>query len=309
MKISVVIPVYGCPEALPNLYERLVKTLERITKSFEIILVNDGCPKNSWKQIEKICKQDNRIKGIKLSRNFGQHHATNCGIEYSKGDYVVLMDCDLQDKPEAIIDLYESINEGYDVVFSRRKDRKDSKLTLWLSRNFYNIYNYFTDSRYDFEVGNLSITNRKVVEEYKKISDKNKVFINYLSWMGFKTKTIDIDGGERFEGKSSYTFGKKINLAIEEITSQSNKPLKLLIKVGLCVALLGFVFLIVQIIRYFIYKNISEGWTSIIAVILLMGGIIVISLGGVGIYIGNIFNQIKGVPEYMVDEILNENKK
>lgn len=309
MKLSVVIPVYGCPEALPSLHERLVKTLSKITKSYEIILVNDCCPKGSWKQIEVICKKDKKVVGINLSRNFGQHHATNCGIEYSTGDYVILMDCDLQDKPEAIIDLYNTAKEGYDVVFSRRKDRKDSALTLWLSRNFYNIYNYFTDSKYDSEVGNLSITSRKVVEEYKKINDKNKVFINYLSWMGFNTKTIDIDGDERYEGKSSYTFSKKVDLAIEEITSQSNKPLKLLIKIGLVVALLGFVFLIIQIIRYFVYKNINEGWTSIISFILLIGGIIIISLGGVGIYVGNVFSQTKGVPEYIVDEIINKNEK
>ena len=305
IKISVVVPVYGCPNALRELHSRITKTISRITKFYEIILVDDGCPKNSWYEIEKICIKDKKVTGIKLSRNFGQHHATNAGIEYSSGEYVILMDCDLQDRPEGIEKLYQEIVKGYDVVFSKRKNRKDNRLTLWLSKMFYKIYNYFTNSKYDHEIGNYCIATRKVVNEYLKIDDKNKIFINYLTWMGFNTSTIEIDSDERYDGKSSYTLGKKIDLAIEEITSQSNKPLKMLIRIGLIIAFVGFAYLLVQLVKYFVTKDINEGWTSIVALILLLDGIIIICLGGVGIYVGNVFTQTKGVPEYIVDKVIN----
>lgn len=305
MKLSIVIPVYGCPNALHSLHERLTKTLLSITKSFEIIFVNDGCPKGSWDIVKDICKKDKRAKGINLSRNFGQHHATNAGIKYSTGDYVVLIDCDLQEKPEGIIDLWNKINEGYDVVFSKRINRKDSKLTIFLSKMFYKIYNYFVDGHYDDDIGNLSMAKRSVIDEYNKINDCNKVYTICLNWMGYKSAIIGIDGDERYDGKSSYSFNKKIDLAIDAITSHSNKPLKLLLKLGAIIAIIGFIYLLIEIISYFITKSVPEGWTSIIASIFLMGGIMLVCLGGVGIYVGNIFDQTKGKPEYIVEETIN----
>lgn len=311
MKISVVIPTYGCPEALEPLHKRLVETLVKITKNYEIIFVNDSCPKGSWQIIEKICRKDKKVVGINLSRNFGQVHSTNAGINYASGDFVVLMDCDLQDRPEAIIELYKTMKQEVDcdIVFSKRTDRKDTKTTLLLSNMFYKVYNFFIDGYFDGNIGNQCIVNKKVVEEYKKIQDQNKSFINYLFWMGFNSKTIELIGDKRYEGKSSYTLRKKIKLAVETITSQSNKPLKLFIKFGMLIALLSFLFLIIQIIMYFVNKNITEGWTSIIASIFLMGGLILTSLGCIGIYIGNIFDQSKGKPEYIIDEILNKKKR
>lgn len=305
MKLSIVIPVYGCPEALHPLYERLIKAIKKITSDYEILLVNDCCPKGSWKIIQEICKKDKRVVGINLVRNFGQIHSTNAGLKYANGDYVVLMDCDLQDKPEGIIDLYKEINNNYDVVFSQRKNRKDAKLTIFLSKLFYKIYNLFVEGKYDGTIGNLCIVTKKVINEYNKINDNNKSFINYLFWMGFKSKTIEIESDERYSGKSSYTFTKKLNLAIETIISQSNKPLKILLKFGFCIAVVGFIFLLIQIITYFNNKDIQEGWTSIIASIFFMGGLILMCLGGTGIYVGNIFDQSKGKPEYIIDEIIN----
>ena len=305
--ISVVIPVYGCPAALRPLHERLTTVLKDLTKDYEIILVNDGCPKGSWQIIEEICKEDKKVKGVNLSRNFGQLHSTNAGMALSKGKYVVLMDCDLQDKPESIYDLYKEIQKGYDFVLSRRKGRQDSRLTLWFSQMFYKVYNYFSEGTYfDKDIGNLSISTRRVVDEYNKIADRNKSFVPMLIWMGYRSSIIDLEAEERFEGHSSYTFSKKIDMAIDLLTSNSIKPLKLVMKSGMVIALIGFIYLLVQVVRYFVRGDLSEGWTSIIASIFLIGGIILICLGGVGIYLGNIFDQTKGVPEYLIDTILND---
>ncbi len=310
MKISVVVPVYGCPDALVPLHERLVLVLSKICDSYEIILVNDCCPKGSWNIIKKICAEDKNVVGINLSRNFGQIHATNAGINISKGDYVVLMDCDLQDRPEGILDLYQEIEKGHDIVFAKRMDRKDGKLTLLLSSLFYKVYNYFVDGYYDKDIGNFCIVKRQIVDEYNKIRDNNRSFTTVLSWMGYDTSYVEIESDERYEGKSSYNFKKKMDLAIDMLTSQSNKPLRAIIELGLFIAMLSFIYLMSQVIMYFVVDDIPEGWTSMIASIFLVGGIILICLGGVGIYIGNIFNQTKGLPDYLIMESINlKNKK
>lgn len=305
--ISVVVPVYGCPEALVPLHDRIVETINKMGRSYEIILVNDGCPKGSWKVIEEICEKDDKTIGIDLSRNFGQIHSTNAGIAKSKGSYVVLMDCDLQDKPEGIAALFDTIQEGYDIVFAKRKDRKDGKMAKLFSKLFYKVYNHFVDGYFDGDIANFCIVKRKVVDEYNMISDRNKSFTTTLSWMGFNTKTIEIESEERFEGHSSYTLTKKINLAIDMITSQSNKPLKSLMLFGFVMVMISLVYAFIKVIAYFMGNDAPLGWTSLFAAILFIGGIQIISIGGVGIYIGNIFNQTNGKPEYLIRSILNDN--
>ena len=157
MRISAVVPVYGCPEAVEPLYTRLRDTMTKITPDYEIILVNDACPKGSWAEIEKVCKADSRVIGLDLSRNFGQLSATTAGMEYASGDWTALLDCDLQDPPEAILDLYKEAQKGYDIVLARRKDRKDKGLVIFLSKMFYKVYDYFTDGHFDGETSNLCL--------------------------------------------------------------------------------------------------------------------------------------------------------
>ena len=169
---------------------------------------------------------------------------------------------------------------------------------------FYRVYNHFVDGYYDADISNFSIATRKIVDEYKKIGDNNKTYITMLCWMGYNSSIIEIVGEERYEGKSSYNFSKKINLAIDMITSQSNKPLKTMIKIGLSIVFLSFVYIAYKIILYFITKDVPEGWTSMIASVFMMGGVTLICLGVVGIYVGNIFTQTKNVPEYFIDEII-----
>ncbi len=268
-------------------------------------MVNDACPKGSWQIIKEICAEDKKVVGINLSRNFGQIHSTNAGIKHAKGDYVVLMDCDLQDRPEAITDLYEEISKGYDIVFVKRKNRKENRMTMFFSDLFYKVYNHLVDGYYDREIGNYCMVRRFVVDEYNRIKDNNRSFTTVLSWMGFRTSALEVEAEERFEGKSSYTFFKKVDLAIDMLTSQSNKPLKLIVEFGFLISMLSFLYLAIKIILFFVRDDITEGWTSIIASIFLMGGILLVCIGGVGIYVGNIFNQTKGLPDYLIQETIN----
>lgn len=308
MDISVVIPVYGCKAALPELHRRLCESLAKITTSFEIILVDDCCPQNSWDIIREICQKDKRVVGIHLSRNFGQIRAITAGLDKCQGQWIVVMDCDLQDRPEAIIDLYEKAQEGYDVVFARREDRKDTILTKFLSKCFYKVYDYFTEGTFDSSICNFSISRRKVIDSYCRMREQNRAYTMFIRWLGYKQAKIDLKADERFEGKSSYNLRKKMKMAFEIITSQSNKPLFFSVKMGFIIALIALVYIIYLVLRVVLMGDVLTGWTSTIASIYLMGGLILCAVGVVGIYVGNIFNESKNRPLYIIDECLNGEK-
>ena len=309
MDISVVIPVYGCRAAIPELHRRLCENLDKIVKSYEIILVDDCCPQNSWEEIKKVCEMDNRVVGIHMSRNFGQIRAITAGLANSRGDWVVVMDCDLQDRPESIPELYRKALEGYDVVFARREGRKDSALTKFLSRCFYKVYDYFTEGTFDSSICNFSISKRKVIDSYCRMREQNRAYTMFIRWLGFKQTSIEMPADERFEGKSSYDLHKKIKLAFEVITSQSNKPLMFSVKAGFTIAMIALIYILYLIVKYFVVGDNLIGWTSMIASVYLMGGILLCAVGVVGIYVGNIFNETKKRPLYIVDECINRNTK
>lgn len=307
--ISVVIPVYGCRAAIPELHRRLCESLEKISKAFEIILVDDYCPQNSWEEIQKVCEKDKRVIGIHMARNFGQIRAITAGLDKSRGDWVVVMDCDLQDRPETIPELYQKAQEGYDVVFARREGRKDSAITKFLSKCFYKVYDYFTDGTFDSSICNFSISKRKVIDYYCRMREQNRAYTKFIRWLGFKQTAIDMPADERFEGKSSYNLKRKLKMAFEIITSQSNKPLLFSVKLGFVSAFLALIYIIYLVFREIILGDVLVGWTSIVASIYLMGGIILCAIGVVGIYVGNIFNEAKNRPLYVIDECLNAKEK
>lgn len=309
MDISVVIPVYGCRAALPELHQRLVNTLEGLVEEFEIILVDDRCPQNSWEVIKNICENDKRTVGVRLARNFGQIKAITAGLEQADGDWVVVMDCDLQDRPEGIAELYKKALEGYDVVFSKRHHRKDSTVTKLLSKGFYKVYNYFTEGNYDSSVNNFSIISRKVINYYLKMGEQNRAFIMFIKWLGFDQTVIELEGDKRYEGDSSYSFRKKIKLAFELILDQSNLPLKASMKLGFLISFISFFYIIYLVIRAVFFNDILLGWTTVVASIYLMGGLILAAIGIVGLYIGNIFDEVKKRPLYVVQEVLNNNMR
>jgi glycosyltransferase involved in cell wall biosynthesis len=308
MKISVVVPVYGCRNALNELYKRLTNVLTKITKDYEIIFVNDNCPQNSFEVMEQICKKDKRVVGIELSRNFGQMKAILAGLDHSKGEYVVVMDCDLQDRPEEIENLYNKVLEGYDVVFARRKVRQDSFLKVLMSKMFYKIYSIATDIKYDASICNFSISKRIVIDNYCKMREQHRTFAIYIKWLGFKQVTIDVSHDKRKEGKSSYNFKKRLKLALDILFSQSDKLLKTIVYSGFCITIISFIAVIWIILNY-LFNSVSSGWSSIIATICLMSGVIIFVIGVVGIYIGNIFVQVKERPLYVVRSVLNDRKQ
>ena len=305
MDFSVVIPVYGCKAAIPELHRRLTDVLSLMSDEYEIIMVNDACPQNSWESIQQLCSQDPHVKGIELSRNFGQMKAILAGLDYSTGNWAIVMDCDLQDRPEEIPNLYSKAQEGYDIVFARRKNRKDGMMKKLFAKGFYKLYEYATDTEYDETLCNFSILKRDVVISYCKMREQHRSYVMYLKWLGYRQTAIDVEHNERYEGKSSYSFRKRMKLATDILTSQSDKLLRLTVKLGLMLAFVSFVAILYFLWKYFT-TNVMPGWTSLIATIMLMGGLTISVIGLVGIYVGNVFMQVKERPIYVVRQILND---
>ena len=305
MDISVVIPIYGCRDALYELYTRLSITLKKITEDYEIILVNDACPQGSWVVIKDICSGDPKVKGINFSRNFGQHKAILAGLDMCCGDSVVVMDCDLQDRPEHIIAMYEKLQEGYDIVWAKRVNRKDNRRVIFFSKLLYKMCNLFTDKDIDANLCNYSIAREKVIKEQCRMRERSRDFSVLQQWLGFNATYLELEADERASGKSSYKILKKVKLALEIVTSQSNKPLYLSIGLGFVFVIISFFIIIYYLINYFYFGNVIEGWTSLLISLYMIGGIIMMFLGVIGLYIGKIFDEAKNRPLYVIKDELN----
>jgi polyisoprenyl-phosphate glycosyltransferase len=303
--ISVVTPVYGCRTCLGQLYIRLQSTLEQISPDFEIIMVDDSSPDHAWSVIEELCARDSRVKGIRLSRNFGQHNAITAGLDHVSGDWVVVMDCDLQDQPEEILKMYSRAKEGFDVVFGRRINRQDGLLKRATSRVFNALLSILMDQKLDPTTANFGVYRRSVIEGFRRIHDVDRSFPVFVRWLGFRRTAVDIAHAERTEGKSSYTLYKLLSFAISNVTAYSNKPLILSIYFGLimsgCSILTGVYFLL----RYLQRGVGVEGWTSLMVSLYFIGGLLFANLGILGLYVGKAFDQAKGRPLYVIREAVN----
>jgi polyisoprenyl-phosphate glycosyltransferase len=308
MNISVVIPVYGAPNLLEELVSRLCATLDAISNDYEVILVNDACPKGSWNVISKIISQGNRhVVGINLSRNFGQHRAIAAGLNYCSSDYAVVMDCDLQDVPEEIPKLVSKSLEGYDVVFGRRVIRQDSFFKKFTANLYYKVFNRLTGFKTDPTVANFSIISRKVIDGYNSMPEQNRPYSYFISWLGFNRKDIDIRHSARPDGKSSYTFNKLLDFAINNIISETNKPLRIGIKIGFFISFFSFLIAIFLCIKWY-FGDIIQGWTSVIVSIFFTSGLMMANFGLIGLYIGKVFDEAKKRPLYIISEIKKDQR-
>lgn len=300
--LSVVIPVFNESSLIEELVKRVKKNIQIITEDFEIIIVDDGSFDDTWKFIHAESVKEKRLRGIKFSRNFGHHYAITAGLQNSTGDWVVVMDGDLQDRPEVIPDLYNKAQEGYDLVFANRKKRTDSRTYLVFQRFFYLLLNFLTGLEFDHRQANFSIINRKVVEAFKSFSENSRYYMTTIRWLGFKSTSIDAMHDFRFSGKSSYKLNKRIKLAVDIIISFSERPLRFTVGLGLLMSLASVLAGIAIVIKK-VTSGFSEiGWAGLMVSIFFTTGIVLMVLGILGIYIGKIFLQVKNRPLYIVSE-------
>lgn len=298
--ISVVVPVYKAENCLDELYQRIKLALESISQRFEIVLIEDCGGDNSWQVIERLALADSRVRGIQFSRNFGQHYGITAGLDICQGEWIVVMDCDLQDRPEEIPRLYAKAQEGYDVVLARRGTRCDpllKRITSWL---FYKAFSYLADIKYDGESGNFRIMSRKVVVNFRRMGEQLRFFGGLVQWMGFPTASIEVEHAERFEGQSTYTFAKLWKLAAETIIAHSDKPLRLAVRFGFIMAFFSFCYGAYILGRAMFYDSPIPGWSSLIVSLYFIGGIIIGILGILGIYLGKTFDESKKRPLYVI---------
>ena len=298
--ISVVIPVYKAEKMLDELYRRLRDALETVSPRFEIVLVEDCGGDRSWDVIERLAAADPRVVGLQFSRNFGQHYGITAGMDHCRGDWVVVMDCDLQDAPEEIPRLYAKALEGYDVVLALRGQRQDpalKRLTSWL---FYRLFSYLADIEFDGDSGNFRIMSRQVVRNFNRMREQLRFFGGHVQWMGFPTTGVQVRHHQRFEGQSTYTFAKLWKLAADTILAYSDKPLRMAARLGLAMAVVSLGFGAYLLGRSLLQGSPIPGWASLIVSLYFIGGIIIGILGVLGVYLGKAFDETKKRPLYIV---------
>lgn len=304
--LSVVVPVYKCRECLKPLCERLNRSLERVTGSWEIIFIDDRSPDDSWSVLVELARTNPEVRCFRLSRNFGQHAAITAGLAKARGEWAVVMDCDLQDPPELIPDLWAKAQEGFNVVLARRVGRQD----LWrrsLSRGYSGMMKAFLGTEMSGEFANLSLISRRVVDAFLELGDLDRHYILILRWLGFDQTAIEFEQPERFAGRSSYTIGSLIRLGLDGMFFQTTTLLHWIVYLGFAIALSGLVLALVVVYIYFTHSPFPlPGWTSLSVEILVLGGFIIISTGVTGLYIGKIFQQVKGRPLFVIDEATPE---
>lgn len=310
MTITVISPIYKGEKMLEELVSRIETSVETFTDDYEIILVNDCSPDNSWEKIKEICADDKRVKGINLSRNFGQPYAITAGLTYSSGDYVVVLDCDLQNRPEEIPILYQkAINEDLDIVYACRGTRADKFTKRMTSILFHKMYNYLTGLNSSKEIAEFGIYKRNVIDVYCRIPEYARTFCELVQTLGFRTGTIEVVHDKRAEGESSYTLMRLLSLSFDAMISNTNRPLQLSVTLGFLMAFLSLLLNIINIIAGFIGYNEVAGYTTTIFSIWFVGGLLLMMLGILGLYIGKIFDQVKGRPIFIVRDLINFNKE
>jgi dolichol-phosphate mannosyltransferase len=303
MKTSIIIPIYNEEGNINKLYERLKSLIKNINSEFEFIFINDGSKDQSIQLIKLIASKDSDVKFINFSRNFGHQIAVTAGLDKSTGDRIVIIDADLQDPPELIIDMFNKMDDGYEVVYAKRKARKgESWLKKFTAKMFYRILKSITSVNIPVDTGDFRIMDRKIVDALKEMPEQQKFLRGQISWIGFNQTYIEYERNERFAGETGYTYKKMIRFALDGITSFSNFPLKFASICGFVVSGIAFIVMLYALYSRFISKDYIEGWTSIIISVLFLGGIQLISIGIIGEYISRLSSNVRNRPLYIIRE-------
>lgn len=299
--ISVIIPVWNEEKNIDPLYNRLSKVLNKITKKYEIIFINDGSTDNSLEKIKRIRQKNKKIKAISFSRNFGHMPAILAGLRLSNGGKVVIMDADLQDPPETIAKMYKKSQQGYKVVYGVKIKRKESIFRKFLFDTFYKIITRISSYEMPVNAGTFSLIDREIVNILVNLPEKNKYFSGLRAWTGYKQVGITYERGKRYSGNEA-SFQRLFKLAIDGMISFSYLPLRIASIFGFICATLSVVSIFIVIfLRIFLGWGIV-GWASTMTAILLVSGVQLITLGIIGEYLARIYDEVKGRPEYIISE-------
>jgi dolichol-phosphate mannosyltransferase len=307
MKVSFIIPVFNEEGNIRPLYAELLSLKRQLNKEVEIFFINDGSTDTSLELLIDIAQQDPSVQVISLSRNFGHQAAITAGLDHVNGDAAIVMDSDLQDPPMVSLDLINKWEQGYEVVYARRRSRKDPLLKRLMAYLFYRSLAAFADIHIPKDTGDFRLMDKKVVGQLKRLREKNRYLRGLTSYVGFRQSEILFDRRERHSGTTKYPFKKMLLLALDAITGYSTKPLRLIIFFGLIAAMISFVCIIYTLyIKLFTPEIVVPGWTFTIITIFFLGGIQMIMLGIMGEYIGRIYQESQDRPLYIIDTIYTQ---
>ena len=300
VQLSVVVPVYGCADCLVALHERLTRTLGPMTDSYELVFVDDRSVDTGWAVLQQLATQDPHVNAFRLSRNFGQDAAITAGLAQARGDWAVVMDCDLQEAPEDIPRLWAAAQDGFDMVRTTRRGWHHSAFRRWTSR-LYRRLTLETDVRPDYS--NLSLLSRRVVDAFLRLHDRDREYMIALDWLGFDSTSIEIEHHDRHAGRSGYTLRRLVQVALDGMFFRSTVLLRLVVLLGFVIAAIGVVVATFEVVDYFAEPHQTvPGYTSLAVLLLVLAGFIIVSVGVVGLYVGRIFEQVKNRPLFLIDD-------
>jgi dolichol-phosphate mannosyltransferase len=305
VELSVVVPVYGCADCLEALHRRLSVVLASLVPCYEIVLVDDCAPDGAWSVIARLAGADARVRGIRLSRNFGQHAAITAGLAECRGRRAVVMDCDLQDPPEVIAELHAKALAGHDIVLARRKRKRHSVFRRLAAALYVRMLGALGSRRIDGEFGTFSILSRPVIDAFLRFQDRDRHYLFILYWLGFDTAAIDYQHAARHSGSSAYSLRALLRHAFDGVVFQTTTVLRWIVYFGFLVSAAGAALAAYLVYLYF-SRTPPPGWTSLAVLVLVIGGFIIMSTGVTGLYIGKIFEQVKGRPLYVIDKRIND---
>lgn len=307
--ITIIIPCYNEEDVLPHLLQRLTEVTNSITNyAFEFLFVNDGSTDNTIQMLKDYRQQDSRVRYVDLSRNFGKEIGMLAGMDYAKGDAAIIIDADLQHPPEKIIEMIEWWEKGYDDVYTVRLNREESFLKKWTSKLYYKLLQQMTEENVYPNTGDFRLLDRKCIDALTSMRETERYTKGMYGWIGFKKKKLTYIEKERAAGETKWRFKHLFKLAIDGLTSYSTVPLRLSSIIGIVISLIGFFFLILEIIKIMIKGPEVAGYGTLLVGILFMGGIQLISLGIIGEYLSRVFIETKGRPPYLVNETENQEK-
>jgi dolichol-phosphate mannosyltransferase len=299
--LSVIIPIYNEQDNIPELYQRLTSVAKKISNDYELIFVNDGSRDASLPKLIELSKQDNHVFYINFSRNFGHQIAVTAGLDSCAGQAVVIIDADLQDPPEIIEELYKKYKEGFEVVYAKRIKRKgESWFKLLTAKIFYRLLLKITSIKIPVDTGDFRLVDRKIVDYLKLMPEQNKFLRGQIAWLGFNQTFVEYERQERKYGVTGYPFSKMLRFALDGITSFSDKPLTLVMQAGIGVSFIAFLVILYTLYGYFIGKQTVPGWASTMVSILFLGGIQLISIGIIGLYLSRINKNVINRPLYLI---------
>ena len=308
MLLSVIIPCYNEELVVHETYERLSEIVKKTELDYELIFINDGSFDKTFSILYELAQIDTSVKVINFSRNFGHQCAVTAGINNCSGDLAVIIDADLQDPPEVILDMLDiQKKENANVVYGVRKKREgESWFKLITAKYFYRTLNKLSDVKFPIDTGDFRLIDRKIINEFNHLHEKNKYIRGLISWMGYKQVPCYYERKERFAGETKYPLKKMLKFATTGLLAFSKKPLKVAIWIGLASVIIGLIYALVILIFKILYpSSYVVGWTSIIFIIIFFGGIQLLTIGILGEYIGNLFDEAKDRPEYIINEKIN----